>query len=257
MRSEQVQLDPAEDGVLRLTLCAPRANALTPELLDAIRAALDSVDRAGPSTLIVAGGRNFCSGGDVARFLDAADRGMAKDYARQVVPALQEVVLRLFGLSATVAVAARGAITGGGAGLLFAADCAVLAPDAFVQPFYARMGFAPDGGWTALLPDRIGRAHAGAWIATDRRQDAEALKGLGICDAVDADPEAAALRLLDGTSAGTRIAAKRLLRDETTLKAVAAALDAETAAFLDRIDTPDVARRMADFVGVSRDAAHV
>jgi len=34
-------------------------------------------------------------------------------------------------------------MTGGGAGFLFAADLAVLAPDAFVQPYYTRMGFAP------------------------------------------------------------------------------------------------------------------
>lgn len=257
MIADLARLDQVEDGVLRLTLCAPRANALTPELLDAIRAALDAVDRACPATLIVAGGRNFCSGGDVARFLEAANAGKAKDHARRVVPALQEVVLRLFGLPATVAVAARGAITGGGAGLLFAADCAVLAPDAFVQPYYSRMGFAPDGGWTALLPDRIGRARVGSWIATDRRRDAEALMGLGLCDAVDADTETAMLRLLEGASTGTRIATKRLLRDEPTLAELAAALDAETAAFLERIDTPEVTRRMATFLGLGGDAADV
>lgn len=248
MTDAMVQLQQDAPDRLRLTLAAPRANALTPETLDALRRVLDRVEADAPSALLLCGGRNFCSGGDVARFLAAAEAGKARDYANRVVPALQEVVLRLFRLPATVIVAARGAITGGGAGLLFTADCAVLAPDAFVQPYYARMGFAPDGGWTALLPDRIGRARAGAWIATDQRCGADALRGMGLCAEVAEDPERAAARLLDTSSAGTRRTTKALLRDPETIADVAAGLDAETAAFLERIDQPDTIRRMSDFL---------
>jgi len=252
-----VHLAPAGEDTLRLTLAAPRANALTPELLDALRAALDEAERAAPGTLLLAGGSNFCSGGDVARFLQAAEACEARAYARKVVPVLQEVVLRLYRLPATVAVAARGAITGGGAGLLFAADCAVLAPDAFVQPYYGRMGFAPDGGWTALLPDRIGRSRAGAWVATDRRFAAEDLVRLGLADAVAAEPETAMAEMLARTSPETRITTKALLRGEHVLAALEAALAAETAAFLERIEAPDVSARMAAFVGAGQEASDV
>ena len=133
MTRDLVRLQPAGGEVRRLTLTAPRANALTPELMDALRFAMDAVERDVPGALVLAGGRNFCSGGDVARFLAAAEAGEARAYAARLVPALQEVVLRLWSLPASVVVAARGAITGGGAGLLFAADCAVLAPGTFVD----------------------------------------------------------------------------------------------------------------------------
>ena len=253
MTGDLVHLAP-DGAALRLTLAAPRANALTPELLDTVRAALDRVEAAAPETLVLAGGRNFCSGGDVARFLDAAEAGEARAYALRVVPALQEVVLRLWSLPATVILAARGAITGGGAGLLFAADLAVLAPDAFVQPCYGQVGFAPDGGWTALLPDRIGPARALSWIASDRREGAEGLVRIALCDAEDPDPEAAALRLA-AADPGTRTVAKALLRGAGAEAALKAGLARETEAFLARIDRPDVAVKMAAFLG--RERAHV
>ncbi|MBV0913789.1 enoyl-CoA hydratase/isomerase family protein [Anianabacter salinae] len=244
-------------GTVTLALTAPRAAALTPEVLDALRAALDTAERSAPHTLFLTGGRNFCSGGDVARFLQAADSGEARDYARRVVPALQEIVLRLYRMPATVAVAARGAITGGGAGFLFAADCAVLAPEAFVQPYYGRVGFAPDGGWTALLPGRIGHARAGAWIAGDHRHGAESLRQMGLCNDVSPSPEAAIVDLLGKTGADTRIATKALLRDDAHCAGIEARLKAETEAFLDRIDRPDVRRGMAAFVARNHEAADV
>ncbi len=32
---------------------------------------------------------------------------------------------------------------------MLAADMILMDAAAFIQPYYARMGFAPDGGWTA------------------------------------------------------------------------------------------------------------
>ncbi|KAA9007882.1 enoyl-CoA hydratase/isomerase family protein [Histidinibacterium aquaticum] len=243
-----VRLEKA-GGALRLRLESPRANALTPELLDDLSRALDEVEAAPPEALLLTGERNFCSGGDVARFLAAAEAGEARDYALRVVPVLQEVVLRLLALPAPVVTAARGAVTGGGAGLLFAADTAVLAPASFVQPYYARMGFAPDGGWTALLPERIGRGATLSWIASDSRHGAEDLRAMGLCALVDPEPETAALALLEDRSTETLAAAKRLIWNAPALARIEAGLAAETEAFLDRIDRPDTLARMRAFLG--------
>ncbi|MDW4499205.1 enoyl-CoA hydratase/isomerase family protein [Sulfitobacter sp. D35] len=248
MSDDLVRSVRSQDGVWRMTLDAPRANALTPELLDAIRQALDAVETADPDTLIIAGGKNFCSGGDVARFLEAAEDGKALSYAQTVVPALQDIVLRLVSLPGTVAVAARGAITGGGAGFLFASDCAVVAPNTFLQPYYGRVGFAPDGGWIALLPGRIGAARANAWIATDARYRAGRLEEIGLCNAVASDPEYTVDRLYENICTGTRRAAKALFWTAEKRAALERSLAAETSAFLDRIDTPMVRARMKAFV---------
>ena len=236
---------------LALTLHAPRANALEPGVLQQISAALQEVERAVPDVLLIQAGRNFCSGGDVARFHQAVMAGRGRAYAQEVVPVLQDIVYRLAALPAVVAVAARGAVTGGGAGLLFAADLAVLHPDAFVQPYYSKVGFAPDGGWSALLPERIGAGSTLAWLAADRRAGAEELCQLGLAAAVDAEPEHALRGLLVGQTPGSLRAAKSLVWDAPRLAQLRARLDAETAAFLDRIECATTLAGMQAFLSPS------
>ncbi|WP_299934876.1 enoyl-CoA hydratase/isomerase family protein [uncultured Pelagimonas sp.] len=236
------------DGGVVLELAAPRANALEPVFLDEIRARLDEIETVSPQTLTIRAGRNFCSGGDVARFAAAVKAGQGRDYARQVVPKLQEIVLRLVTLPSVVAVAARGAITGGGAGFLFAADCAVVHPNAFVQPYYAQVGFAPDGGWTALLAERIGAAQALNWIISDRRLEAEKLCDFGLANAVSQEPEQELQKLLQGGNSETFRAAKRLIWDTARLALLERRLAAETGAFLERIDASDTREGMAKFL---------
>lgn len=242
------RLTPIDGNGMSLTLSAPRANALEPGLLDQIRHALDQVEARAPDFLVIQSGANFCSGGDVARFFQAAEAGKARDYATQVVPVLQEIVYRLVTLPSVVGVAARGAITGGGAGLLFAADLVVLHPGAFVQPYYAKVGFAPDGGWCALLPEKIGAGRAMSWLGADLRCSAEALRDMGLAAAVSPDPEGAQQTLLSDTGLGTLSAAKSLIWDNDRVRYLKARLDAETAAFLERIDLPSTRAGMKRFL---------
>lgn len=244
-------------GGMSLTLTAPRANALEPGLLDQILHALDEVEARSPDFLVLQSGKNFCSGGDVARFLQAAEAGAARSYAMQVVPALQEIVLRLVTMPTVVGVAARGAITGGGAGLLFAADLAVLHPETFVQPYYAKVGFAPDGGWCALLPEKIGAGRAMSWLGADLRADAEELRDTGLACAIAPDPEAMLRALLHDADLGTLKAAKSLIWDGSRTKELKARLDAETQAFLDRIDLPGTLAGMKRFLSPQGAAEHV
>lgn len=237
------------DGdVAQLALTAPRANALGPELLAGMSGALDRVGRDAPAHLVLSGGRNFCSGGDVARFLAAVEAGEARAYATRVVPVLHEVLMRLMSLPCPVIVAARGAMTGGGAGFLFAADLAVVAPDAFVQPYYGRMGFAPDGGWTAILPDRIGVARAQRWLMADDRCHAQTLCDLGLAARVSDTPEDEALRLARATDPGTQADIKRLIRSDAALARVRSRLDAETARFMTALERPGTLARMRAFL---------
>ncbi len=240
--------DCADGMGVMIRMQAPRANALEPEMIAALGDSISRVRARPPGFLVLTGGRNFTSGGDVARFLEAVEQDRAAEYADRVVPVLQGVVMALLTLPCPVITAARGAITGGGAGLLFAADMAIVAPGTFVQPYYARMGFAPDGGWTALLPERIGAGAAQGWLTSDRRETAEALVRLGLAHEIADDPLQAALARVQERDLDALCEIKALIWDAPRLEAVKARLEAETAAFRRRIVTPQTRARMQGFL---------
>lgn len=244
---ESVRLPDGTPGA-RLTMKGGRANSLEPGLLGDLAAALDDAEAQDARIIFICGGRNFSSGGDVRAFHAASLRGEAHAYAREVVPLLQKIVARLIAMPRLVVVAARGAITGGSAGLLFAADLAVLAPDAFVQPYYAKVGFAPDGGWTALLRERIGAGRALEWLQSDRRLGAAELCEAGLASAISDTPEEKAAELAANGDIGARLTAKALIWDEASRARIYSRLEAETAAFLDRIIRPETVLGMARFL---------
>lgn len=222
----------------RITLAHPaRCNALTVELLDDLNAALDRMDS--PRAVVLAAeGRHFSTGGDVARLAAEVAAGNGPAHAAALVGALNAAILKLAALHCPVLARVQGALTGGALGLVLAADLVVMTPDAFVQPWYAAVGFAPDGGWTAMLPARIGVQKARAWQMLNTRLVAADARSLGLADAVTADPDAqidtwlAAILAHDpGTLADTR-------RLTTDLPALQAALEAERAAFVARVASP-------------------
>lgn len=247
--THQIQTLANGAPVFCIALAAPRSNALEPAMLTDFHAALDALDRSGARHALITGGRNFSTGGDVARFHDAAARGEGLTYARKTVPLLQDALRRMIAMPVIFAAAARGATTGGSAGFLFASDLVTLAPDAFVQPYYTTVGFAPDGGWTALLPDRIGAGAAEAWLMQDARRDAAALVASGLATAVDPAPEDRALALLSSRDIDAALATKALIWDAERQAAIAARLAAETDSFCDLIGRDETIAKMARFLG--------
>lgn len=173
-------------AIMRLTLNRPkRHNALGSELIDGLRHAVQEIKTVAPAVVVIAGaGRSFSTGGDVAAFLAEAEaegsNDAVVDYAQVVVGALHDTILGLLCLDMPVIARVQGAVTGGSAGLVLAADMVAMTEDAFLQPWYAEVGFGPDGGWTALLPDRIGTARAIATQALNRRIGAMEALGLGL-----------------------------------------------------------------------------
>ncbi len=256
--TDQVQTSVATRAngtrVATLRMTAPRANALTLSLLQALNDALDSAE--GVDAILLTGGRNFSTGGDVLAFLRQQEAGDARAYAQELVGRLQDLVYRLITLPALIVAAPRGAVTGGSCGLIFASDLVVGAPDVFLQAYYAKVGFAPDGGWTAILPERIGLGRTQTLLHADQRLDAQELRALGVLSDVSDRPEDAALALLDKDVMSARLTAKRLLWDAPRLSAVRARLDAETRAFVDRIEAPEVIAGMQRFVQAPKAATH-
>jgi 2-(1,2-epoxy-1,2-dihydrophenyl)acetyl-CoA isomerase len=242
-----------DEGVVRvLTLNRPeRHNALVPELLEAARAEVASA--AGSADvrvlLLEAAGPSFSTGGDVAGF--ARHTGSAlRDYARRTVGELHALVMDLMRLEKPVVVAVHGPVTGGSLGLLLAAAVVVASPRAWFAPYYAQVGFSPDGGGTALLPEVVGRRRALAWQLLDDRVDADTALAWGLLTHLDDDPRRRARELatrMAGLRPGALARTKRLVGGD--LSSVQERLDRELESFLDQVTTEEAARGMRDFLG--------
>jgi len=237
-----------QGGVAVLTLDRPeRCNALSDDLLADLNAALDQL--ANPRALVLrASGRHFSTGGDVARFAQEVAAGTGRAYAEAVVGGLNRAILRLASLPCPVLAQVQGALTGGALGLVLAADLVAMERRAFIQPFYTVVGFAPDGGWTAMLPARIGAHRAREFQLLNQRISADQALALGLAQAVADDPATVIgdwLATLRGHIPGALTITKRLTTD---MPALEAALDAERAAFVARIETEEVRDGMARFL---------
>jgi 2-(1,2-epoxy-1,2-dihydrophenyl)acetyl-CoA isomerase len=240
-----------------VTLARPeRRNALVPELLEDLRDALRALCCDGLAAVVIgAEGETFSSGGDVSAFLDAATRGpeAARAYAMRTVGALNDCIKALIALPVPVVTRVQGFATGGACGFVFTSDLVVMAEDAFLQPYYGEVGFAPDGGWTALLPEIVGPGRAVAFQATNHRIEAAEAVALGIAtkiapaDKLDDAVEQLVAKIAAKES-GTLRAARALVWDKARREAVAARLDAEQAAFVKRIGLPETKERMERFV---------
>ena len=152
----------ARDGdVAIVTLNRPaRHNALVPELLTALLAALDDVAAGDAAALVLASeGRSFSTGGDLRGFLE--HRESIGAYADLLVGLLNDVILALYRLPFPTVCAVSGQVCGGSLGLLLACDRVVMQQDAGIAPWYRAVGFSPDGGWTAAVVEvtaDLGRA---------------------------------------------------------------------------------------------------
>ena len=228
-----------------------RSNSLVPELIEELATAVETAARSSVAALVLEGrGRAFSSGGDIAAFDEARD---IRDYADRLVGGLQALVLALLRFPAPVLARLQGCVTGGATGLVLAADLVVMAENAFIQPYYVDVGFAPDGGWTALLPEKIGPARAlSMQMLNDRLGSRQALD-LGLVNAIRPEGELdqqieAWLALLATKSQATLAVTRRLVWDERRLADIEARLAAEHQAFLALIETPETRTGMKRFL---------
>lgn len=255
--AERAVLIGVVDRVATVTLNRPgRHNALMPDLVACLVAALDGLRGEDLAALVLAGsGRSFSTGGDVAGFA-ALPRGARRDYACDLVGALNRAILALLDLPCPVVCRLHGPATGGSCGLVFASDLVAMGPRAFLQPYYVDVGFAPDGGWTALLPERIGPARAAGIQVLNRRIDPDEALALGLAQAVEAEDRLDAviggwLDLLRAKIAPSLAATRALLMPPTRRKAIADGLDRERERFLSLIETDEAEAGMARFLARS------
>jgi 2-(1,2-epoxy-1,2-dihydrophenyl)acetyl-CoA isomerase len=242
-----------ENGIGRLTLNRPeRHNALIPELLEGLSLALEKCRQESPAVLVIdAAGKSFSTGGDVAGFHDTP-RAERYHYARTVVGTLNTVINQLLTLPVPTVTAVQGMVTGGSIGLVLASDIVVAGPKASFAPWYTVVGYSPDGGWTALLPDRIGRGRALDVQLTNRTisRDEALAWGLAQYGPAAGDELSKALAIATTLTRHRPCSIARTLRlNRPDPEQSARALERELEQFLEQIVTDEADRGMAEFLG--------
>jgi len=227
-----------------------RHNALIPELLEALLDAInDEQCQEARAVILAAEGRSFSTGGDLLGFWEHRDD--IADYAHHLVGLLNEVIIAVYAHRSPIACAVQGQVTGGSLGLLLAADHVVMQQDVQITPWYAAVGFSPDGGWTALLPQVIGRQRSLQWLSCNESLSAETCLELGIAHELAASDTVAVAQAWSERLAqfdDNSIARTRSLLSADTAR-LSRDLDAERVAFVEQIQMPEAIDGIARFLG--------
>lgn len=215
-----------------------RHNALVPGLLSEMLQVLKHPDCQSAAVLILrAEGHSFSTGGDLTGFW--SHRENIATYAEGLVGQLNQVILAIYTHPAAIVCAVHGQVTGGSLGFLLAADHVIMRRGVVITPYYSVVGFSPDGGWTALLPDIIGRQQAMHWLAGNTSHDADTCKALGLAQqVVDNDCDAAALSWAEQVAekqTGSITRSRKLLN--TRVETLRQRLETERESFVNQVQT--------------------
>ncbi len=141
--SDELVLYEVRGGIALLTLNRPdRRNALSPQLVEALRAALRRLaedEEAVVAVLTGAGDKAFCAGGDLAAGM--ASTGALE--ARRSRAAYAELLAELHACGKPVVAACQGDALGGGFGLALACDLVVVEPSARLGTPEIKLGLFP------------------------------------------------------------------------------------------------------------------
>lgn len=252
--SEPMVLRRVDGGIAHLVLNRPqRHNALIPGLLRDLRDALADCARQPAAALVLtANGPSFSTGGDVAAFHDCPTGQSRRRYAEEVVGLLNGVIEDLLRLPFPSIAGVHGMVTGGSIGLVLGCDLVVAGPRASFTPWYVDVGFSPDGGWTALLPARIGSARALSAQLLNRTIGAREAFDWGlVTHLAEQGRESAVAAELAARIADKKIGSIRrtLALMRPNVEAIAVALEAERRQFVEQIQTQEAEAGMAAFLG--------
>ena len=176
-----VLLEEQRGPVRWLTLNRPaQRNSLSPELIAALRAALQRADRDAEARVICltgSGDRAFCSGADLGSAASAGEAGLLG--AHEGRRAYAGLLLDLSRLGKPVVARVNGPALAGGLGLLCACDFAIAADDARFGTPEIDLGLFP---YMALAPlvRTVGRRAALELVFTARKLDAAEAKSMGL-----------------------------------------------------------------------------
>lgn len=256
MKADQLVTFKLHGDVALVSLNRPaRHNALVPELLSLLLQVLQRNDCQDAAVVILrAEGGSFSTGGDLAQFQKHRDNIGA--YAQELVGLLNQVILAIYTHPAVIVCAVNHQVTGGALGLLLASDHVIMRRGASITPYYSVVGFSPDGGWTALLPDIIGHQETMHWLANNISHDADTCLQLGVAhEVIDYDCDASALAWAENVATQKASGFSRTRKSpNTNVDSLRRRLDAELDSFVTQVKTQQALDGIDSFL---RRQAHV
>ncbi|HEX5096172.1 MAG TPA: enoyl-CoA hydratase-related protein [Acidimicrobiia bacterium] len=241
-----VLCDRDEHGVALVRLNRPPMNPLSQAMLAALRdVARDLASDTSVKAVVVAGSEKaFAAGADIDEFGDQAQAQVIERGFRDAFDAVESI-------PRPVIAAMRGYALGGGLELAMACDLRVASEKARVGQPEILLGVIPGAGGTQRLPALVGPARAKEMIWSGRQVRADEAHAIGLVDKVvhDDEVEHSALHWAAEFAKGAVVAmglAKRVINGGRGVP-LAAALDAETEAFVEVFGTEDARTGVQSF----------
>jgi len=208
-----------DGGAAVITLNRPdRLNAWNEEFGKELRAAVESTagDEAVRAVMITGAGRGFSSGADLREQRGSNDEGGLPDLSARLKELYHPILIGIREMPKPVLAAVNGPAVGIGCSLALAADLIVAAESSYFLLAFVNIGLVPDGGSTAFVPARAGKARAMEMALLGERIPAPQALDWGLVNRVVADDQLAgeARALLDRLASGPTRAyanAKQLL----------------------------------------------
>lgn len=169
------------DAIAVVTLDNPKVNALHPDLVAALDAAIDRIriDDRIRCVILTGAGRCFSAGGDITYFRTLNGR-TAEPYALSVHRVQEKLQL----LPQPVIAAIHGAALGGGSELALACDIRIADETALFGFPEVTLGLIPAAGGTQNLPRLVPLGAARRLLFTGERVDARHAAAIGLVDQV-------------------------------------------------------------------------
>jgi enoyl-CoA hydratase/carnithine racemase len=202
-----------QDGaIIEVVLDGPPANALGPEIVKGLYAAMDFAELARAKVLLVTSSvRGFFAAGADIKHMSTVDAASFREYG----DALRGALERLAALPLVSVAVIEGLALGGGLELAMACTMRVAAPEARLGLPEVKLGLIPGAGGTQRLPRLVGRGRALDLMLTGRQVDADEAYWIGLIDRL-AEPgetvRAAAWQLADGLAAASTAAQVAVVR---------------------------------------------
>lgn len=195
--SEEILLQRTEGPVRILTFNRPQTrNALTPQLAEALTAALDEIrhDDAVRAVVLTGTGGAFCSGIDLGGLLGMLSGDPTPTARRALTHTvlgghLHGAIRALWDLPKPTVAAVEGSAAGFGLDLACACDLRVIAKDAKLSYTFVRRGLTPDGGTGHYLPRLIGLGRALELVLLGESFDGQRAEAVGLANRAVAGAE--------------------------------------------------------------------
>jgi enoyl-CoA hydratase len=169
-----------KDGaIVEIVLDGPPANALGPDIVEGVHAAMDYAETASAKVVLVTSAVTgfFAAGADI-KHMSAVDAASFREYGNALRGALE----RLSALPMVSVAAIDGLALGGGLELAMACTIRVAATGARFGLPEVKLGLIPGAGGTQRLPRLVGRGRALDIMLTGRQVHADEAFWIGLID---------------------------------------------------------------------------